>query len=205
MSALLRQIIKRQARLEARLNSLIMLGTAEENKGAKTRVRFDDKGQGGRPFRSPLIAQANSAGFNGQGVSAFTRIGINEPVLVFNPGGVISRHSRVLPAGHVADHPSPGAAEQDGHVLTIGSAKVEVRDGLIRFSVGDSRITMTNSMVDIRAGASSTNWRSSTVWTVTAIFSVDGWRMEHNGFNNGSSHTHGGILPGGSNTATPNP
>lgn len=43
-----------------------------------------------------------------------------------------------------------------------------------------------------------------TVAITAAGIAINGGRVEHDGKNIGSTHTHGGILPGGSNTAVPN-
>jgi hypothetical protein len=148
-----REIRKRLAALERRMNTLIMVGTAESNQGAKTKVRFDDQGAGGQPFSSPLLPQASHSGKNGQGVSRFSKIGVGEPVLVFSPGGELGIHSRVLPGGPVDEQPSPGAAESDGDVLQIGNATVAVKDGEARISVGGASITITAGQITLKAAA----------------------------------------------------
>jgi hypothetical protein len=148
-----RELRKRLAALERRVNNLIMVGTAEANQGAKTKVRFDDAGAGGQPFSSPLLPQASHSGKNGQGVSSYTKIGIGEPVLVFSPGGELGIHSRVLPGGPVGEQPSPGAAESDGHVLAIGTASVSVKDGEIKLLVGGASVVITADAIALKAPA----------------------------------------------------
>lgn len=148
-----RDLRKRLAALERRVNTLIMVGTAESNQGSKTKVRFDDAGAGGQPFSSPFLSQASSSGKNGQGVSRFTKIGVGEPVYVLSPGGELGVHSRVLPGGPVDDQPSPGAAESDGDVLTIGNATVAVKNGEAKISVGSASITLTDGQIVLKAGA----------------------------------------------------
>lgn len=139
-----RDLRKRLAALERRVATMLMVGTAETSQGAKTKVRFDDEGADGKPFSSPLLAQVNSAGKKGGGVSRFTRIGDGEPVLVINPGGEIGEHSRVMPAGHVGDHPSPGTAEQDGEVMEFGDAKISVRPDGTLIQKGDQSVLLKN-------------------------------------------------------------
>ncbi|CAM5764732.1 hypothetical protein [Bosea minatitlanensis] len=146
-----RDLRKRLAALERRMNTLIMVGTAESNQGSKTKVRFDDAGAGGQPFSSPLLPQASCSGKNGQGVSRFSKIGIGEPVLVFSPGGELGIHSRVLPGGPVDDQPSPGTAESDGDVLQIGNAAIAVKDGEAKISVGGASITLTDGLIVLKA------------------------------------------------------
>ncbi|PZU93124.1 MAG: hypothetical protein DI527_07700 [Chelatococcus sp.] len=148
-----RDLRKRLAALERRVATLIMPGTAEANEGGKTKVRFDDAGAGGQPFSSPFLPQASSSGKNGAGVSRFTKIGTGEPVLVFSPGGELGEHSRVMPAGPVGDRPSPGAAESDGDILTIGNATLAVKDGEIRLAVGDALVVIKPGEIVLRAAA----------------------------------------------------
>ena len=148
-----RDLRKRLAALERRLATLIMPGTAEGNQGAKTKVRFDDAGAAGEPFSSPFLSQASASGKNGSGVSRFTKIGVGEPVLVLSPGGEIGRHSRVLPAGPVDDHPSPGTAEGHGEIVTIGNATFAIKDGEITASVGGASIKIEAGVITLKAAA----------------------------------------------------
>lgn len=143
VAEILRRHAKELADLRRRLNTIVMTGTAEANQGAKTKVRFDDEAADGKPFSSPFLAQASPAGKMGGGVSQFTKIGTGEPVLVFSPGGELGEHSRVMPAGHVEQHPSPGSAEQDGLVIVAGTATLAVRDGRIRVTVGEGGFELT--------------------------------------------------------------
>lgn len=139
-----RDLRKRLAALERRFATLLMVGVAEKSEGRKTKVRFDDESAGGGPFSSPMLGQANSAGKKGGGVSRFTKIGDGEPVLVINPGGEIGEHSRVMPFGHVEDHPSPGTAEQDGEVMEFGDAKISVRPDGTLIQKGDQSVLLKN-------------------------------------------------------------
>lgn len=162
-----RDLRKRLVALERRVATLVMTGTAEKSEGAKTKVRFDDEGAGGKPFSSPLLAQANSAGKSGGGVSRFTRIGDGEPVIVFNPGGEIGEHSRVMPAGHVGDHPSPGTAEQDGEVTSWGEAKISLTAAGTLIQQGEDTVLMKNG------GGMTLTSKSSVTVSGTAI-TLDG-------------------------------
>lgn len=148
-----RDLRKRLAALERRVNNLIMPGTAESSEGSKTKVRFDDAGAGGKPFLSPALPHASSAGKNGGGVSHFRKMGNGMPVLVFNPGGEIGPHSRVMPAGPVDDQPSPGAAESDGDVLVIGNASIAIKDGQAKIAVGGASFTLTDGQIVLKAAA----------------------------------------------------
>ncbi|WP_276200363.1 hypothetical protein [Chelatococcus sp. XZ-Ab1] len=150
-----RDLRKRVAALERRLGALLLVGTVEETRGAQVKVRFDDEGAAGGPFVSPFLAQAASAGKNGQGVSRYTRMGKGEPAIVMSPGGEIGAHSRVLPGGHVEDFPSPGSAEEHGEIITIGNATIAIKDGEIQLQVADTVFVVTTERIELKRGASS--------------------------------------------------
>jgi hypothetical protein len=147
----LREFAKRLAALERRVSTMIMLGTAKSSEGSKTIARFDDKGADGQPFESPALSHVASSGKTGGGVSRFSKIGDGEPVIVISPGGELGKHSRIMPAGPVDDHPSPGTAEQDGVMEQVGNAAWSIKNGEIKAVVGSSSITITDGGVVIRS------------------------------------------------------
>lgn len=149
----LRTFAKRLAALERRVATMILPGTAARSEGSRTVARFDDKGVDGQPFESPALSHVASSGKTGGGVSRFSRIGDGEPVLVLSPGGELGKHSRIMPAGPVDDHPSPGTAEQNGDLLEVGNAAWAVKDGEIRASVGGSSLVMTAGSITLKAAA----------------------------------------------------
>ncbi|MGO4735979.1 hypothetical protein AB4099_05510 [Bosea sp. 2KB_26] len=140
----LRELAKRLAALERRVATVILPGTAQRSEGSKTVVRFDEKGADGQPFESPLLSHVASSGKKGSGVSRFSRIGDGEPVFVISPGGELGKHSRIMPAGPVEDHPSPGTAEQDGEVLEFGDARISVRTDGTLIQKGDQSVLLKN-------------------------------------------------------------
>lgn len=148
-----RDLRKRLAALERRVATMLMTGTVESGEGSKTKVRFDDQGADGGAFSSPLLHQASHAGKNGQGVSDFTRLGVGQPVLVVSPGGELGEHSRVMPFGPVDDRPAVGTSEQDGKVLRIGNAAIELKDGECKITVAGSVITLAPSGITLKGAA----------------------------------------------------
>lgn len=148
-----RELAKRLAALERRVATMILPGTAQRSEGSKTVVRFDEAGADGQPFESPALSHVSASGKNGSGVSRFTRLGDGEPVMVLSPGGELGKHSRVMPAGPVDNHPAPGSAEQDGDVIAIGNATWSVKDGEIKAVVGGASITMTDGAIELKAAA----------------------------------------------------
>ncbi|WP_336812244.1 hypothetical protein [Bosea sp. MMO-172] len=156
---------KRLAALERRVATLIMPGTAQRSEGSKTVVRFDDKGADGQPFESPALSHIAPSGKKGGGVSSFRKIGDGEPVLVISPGGELGKHSRVMPAGPVEDHPSPGSAEQDGEVIEHGDAKISMRSDGTLIQQGEQSVLMKSdgSMVLTSNGAITVSGASITL------------------------------------------
>lgn len=188
-----RDLRKRLARLERIVATMMMFGTAEKSEGAKTKVRFDDAGADGKPFSSPLLAQINSAGKKGNGVSRFTKIGDGEPVLVISPGGELGEHSRVMPFGHVGDHPSPGSAEQDGDVMEFGDAKISVRPDGTLIQKGEQSVLLKND------GTMALTSKASITITGKAI-TLDGPVSMPKGFTAGDGDATGGLINGPLNT-----
>lgn len=139
-----REFAKRLAALERRVATMILPGTVARSEGSKSVVRFDEKGVGGQPFESPALAHVASSGKKGGGVSRFGKLGDGEPVFVISPGGELGQHSRVMSAGPVEDHPSPGTAEQDGEVMEFGDAKISVRPDGTLIQKGDQSVLLKN-------------------------------------------------------------
>lgn len=140
----LREFAKRLAALERRVATLILPGVAQRSEGSRTVARFDEKGADGQPFESPALSHLASSGKKGGGVSRFSRIGDGEPVFVISPGGELGQHSRIMPAGPVEDHPSPGAADQDGEVMEFGDAKISVRPDGTLIQKGEQSVLLKN-------------------------------------------------------------
>lgn len=139
-----REFAKRLAALERRVATMIMPGTVARNEGSKTIVRFDEKGVDGEPFESPALSHVASSGKKGGGVSRYGKLGEGEPVFVISPGGELGKHSRVMSAGPVEDHPSPGSADQDGDVMEFGDAKISVRPDGTLIEKGDQSVLLKN-------------------------------------------------------------
>jgi len=170
---------------QARLRTL-MPGTVKAVKGSRVEVTLSDDGDEG-PVETPELRLINTTGKRGGGVSKFTKLGVGDPVLVVSPDGDVTTASGVMPWVDSDDDPAPGSAEADGDVTESGNAKFEVKDGMIRLTVGGSTITIGASGITI----------NGTEVTVT------GSSLKHNAKNVGDSHTHGGVVPGPASTSIP--
>lgn len=100
-------------------------------------------------------------------------------VVLFSPSGEPGQ-GFVLPGGYSSQYGKPHDQGAE-YVLTIG----------------DFRLVITGDQMAVSVGG------------VTHVISGDGvtttgGRVEHDGLNIGSSHTHGGVTPGGADTDVPN-
>lgn len=189
MSADLVEIVRLMAKriqgLEQRLAQTVIGGTVTEVKGDRVRLSLDIDGRD--PVSSPLVRLGGASGYNGAGVSSYTRPGIGESMLLITPGGRVGEHSRAIPWGPVDDRPAPGSAEEDGEVRTIGQSQLRIRPSEILLRCGESYVRLTPTGIELHADQ---------IQTI-------GGALTHNGANVGDSHIHGGVWSGPATTAPP--
>jgi len=177
-----RELRKMISTLDRKVATMFMTGTVDKTEGSKGRVLFDDQGADGQPFRSPMLSQATPSGQKGGGTSTFRKLGQGEPVVVISPGGELGEHSRILPWGPVKEHPSPGKAEEDGEVHTIGDLKLRVVGDAVELLAGTLKITAN---VVITGNLENTG------------------ALKNNNVDVGSTHVHPGVMPGAADTRPP--
>jgi len=97
---------------------------------------------------------------------------------VINPSGD-PRQGILIRGGYSNAHPSP-STDVNANVFEDAGVRVEVADGALKVTAGG--VTMTISSAGV---------------------SISGGRVEHDGKNIGSSHVHGGVVPGAANTDVP--
>lgn len=136
----LRRLSKQVAGLQQKVDRVVVAGVVKEAKGDRVVL---DIGQDGNEMLSPNVRLGTSSGAAGGGHSVYTKPGVGEPMLLVSPGGVIGRHSRAMPFGPVDDHPSPGTAENDGHVHVVGNSRFTVKDKAIEQHVGAHHVSMS--------------------------------------------------------------
>jgi hypothetical protein len=206
----LRALRKELARERALRNQTLIHGTIEEGKGDRVKVRLMDAGADGKPVFTPFIRLAAHTGKRGSGVSEFTKYGVGEPVLVVSPNGKLGTMSAAMPWISSEDDPAPGKAEEDGKIITIGAAKLEVRGDYIQASVGsDSRTTIwdgeiihrvSGAQVRLRPNAINIVLGGSEIIVTSAVILiksgdvvVQSGSLTHNGKNVGATHTNEGL------------
>lgn len=181
-----RELRKEVAGLRQQRLRTLMPATVKSVEGARVTATLSDDGEDG-PVETPPLRIAQTTGKRGGGVSKFTKFGVGDTVLVVSPEGDVTSRSAVLPWVDTDDDPAPGSAEQDGEVIESGNAKIELKDGLIR-------LTCAGTVIELGAGGITANGEAIT---------LTGAGLTHNGKNVGSTHRHGGVLPGAAQTAEP--
>lgn len=97
-----------------------------------------------------------------------------------NPTGD-PRQGFLLRGGYSDDHASPND-NMEANVFEDAGVRVEIKESQLIITIGGVTHTISSGGLTTTGG-----------------------RIEHEGRNIGEDHTHGGIVPGGANTAIPNP
>jgi hypothetical protein len=130
-----------------RLASVVMIGKVVERDGDKVRLEFDEKDPStGKPFRSPLLRRANSAG---NGHKERNRAAMGEVMMMVSPGGEIGRHSRAVPYGPVDESPEPEGDDDFPRVIQEGNARIAIKDGMIRVTVEGKGFELTAAQLQM--------------------------------------------------------
>lgn len=130
-----------------RLSSVIMIGKVVERSGDKVRLEFDPADAStGKPFRSPMLRLAESAG---AGHKERNRPAIGQIMMMISPNGEIGRHSRAIPYGPVDDSAEPEGDEDFPRVWQEGNARIAMKDGMIRVTVGGKGFELTEAQLQM--------------------------------------------------------
>lgn len=189
----LRALRKELARERARRNQTLVPGIVEKVKGDKVMVRLMDAGSDGKPVLTPFIRMASNTGNRGKGVSEFTKYGVGETVLVVSPNGKLGTMSAAMPWISTGDDPAPGAAENDAKIIQNGSSMFELRDGLIKASVGGTVLTLRPDNAQIDVGGASISVTEAIILLKASIVKAQGTSLIHNVKNVGDTHTNAGL------------
>jgi phage baseplate assembly protein gpV len=191
------RVLKKQlALLRGQANQRMVSGVVEEVKGDRVRVRLMDEGRDGKPVLSPWIRMAANTGHRGSGVSDFTRYGVGETVLVVSPNGRLGTMSAAMPWISTTNDPAPGAAENDGRVTTVGSARLEMRNGEYRLDVGGATIRARPNAINLVVGGSEIIVTAGAIKIKSPLVLVEGDQLFHNVKNVGDTHGHVTAPPG---------
>jgi phage baseplate assembly protein gpV len=185
------ELASRVAELERRFSGTMRHGTVEEVDPGKQIVRLNfGKDVEGRPFLSPWIPYAQIAG----ALKVHTPPSKGQQFTLLSPTGDWQQ-AVALPMTW-SDHNRSPSSKGDENVLTYGSVRATIKDDLTQVHVGGTEFEITSGRVHIKVGG-------VTVEITGGGVSVTGGRVEHDGKNIGSTHIHGGVVPGGGLTDVP--
>jgi phage baseplate assembly protein V len=168
-------LVARVAEIERRLSAMMRHGTvAQINPATQTvRLRFGDS-DGGGDFLSPPVPYSQAAG----ALKVHSPPTVGQQMTIMAPGGDLAQ-GVAMPMGFSDANPAPSSAG-DRNVITFGAVTLTLRSDGLTAAVGG--VTL-----DLSAGG----------------LAITGGAVTHNGTNIGSSHVHGGITPGPSDTDPP--
>ena len=173
----LARLVKRVAELERRLENTVREGPVAEVDPVKGLVRLKvGKGTDGTDQLSPWTPYAQQAGK----LKIHTPPTVGQNMMMISAGGEFGQ-GFAIPVTWNKGNPSPSESGEE-NVLSYGDVTIVVKEDSVTASIGGFSVQLS------AAGA---------VWS--------GGRLEHDGLDIGASHTHGGIVPGGSDTKVPNP
>jgi phage baseplate assembly protein gpV len=185
------ELASRVAELERRFSGTMRHGTVEEVDAGKQIVRLNlGKDVDGKPFLSPWIPYAQIAG----ALKVHTPPSKGQQFTMLSPTGDWQQ-AVALPMTWSDQNQSPSGSG-DENVLTYGNVRVTIKDDLTKVLVGGTEFEITSGQVHIKVGG-------VTVEITGGGVSVTGGRVEHDGKNIGSTHIHGGVVPGGGLTDVP--
>lgn len=168
------EIAGRLAELERRVTQMIRGGTVAQVDAAKGLVRLKIGSGVNGDLLSPWIGYGQMGG----ALKIHSAPSVGQQMAMFSPSGGMEQ-AIALPMGFSDANPSPSGAG-DQSVLTFGAATITLAGDGLTIAVGGVTMVIGAAGVTITGG------------TVT-----------HDGKNIGSTHTHGGVLSGGAQTAPP--
>jgi len=95
-----------------------------------------------------------------------------------------------------SDQNKSPSSNGDENVLTYGNVKATIKDDLTQVDVGGTVLEVTSGHVKITVGGVTVEISGEGV-------AITGGMVTHDGKNIGSTHIHGGVVPGGGLTDVP--
>jgi phage baseplate assembly protein V len=185
------ELASRVAELERRFSGVMRHGTVEEVDAARQRVRLNfGKDVDGKPFLSPWVPYAQIAG----ALKVHTPPSKGQQFTLLSPAGDWQQ-AVAVPMTWSDQNKSPSHSG-DENVLTCGDVRATLKDSLCEVVVGAVSLRLTSAAVTITAGGVS-------VEVSDAGVAITGGKVTHQARNIGSTHIHGGVVPGGGLTDVP--
>ena len=185
------ELASRVAELERRFSGTMRHGTVEEVDSGKQTVRLNfGKDVEGKPFLSPWVPYAQIAG----ALKVHTPPSKGQQFTLLSPAGDWQQ-AVALPMTWSDQNQSP-SSNGDENVLTYGNVRATIKDDLTQVDVGGTVLEVTSGRVKITVGGVMVEISGDGV-------AITGGKVTHDGKNIGSTHIHGGVVPGGGLTDIP--
>ncbi len=181
----------RVAALEKRLAGMVRHGPVEEVNAQEGWVRLNlGEGDEGK-FLSAKIPYAQIAG----DLKVHSAPSKGQNMTIIAPGGD-ARQAVALPMTWSDQNAAPND-KADEHTLTFGDVRIDLKGDEFKLAIGGFSLTISASEAAFEVDGVKHVISGGGVKT-------DGGRLDHDGKNVGSTHTHHGILRGGQDTDPPN-
>jgi phage baseplate assembly protein gpV len=185
------ELAARVAELERRFSGVMRHGTVAEIDAGRQRLRLNfGKDVDGKPFLSPWVPYAQIAG----ALKVHTPPSKGQQFTALSPNGDWQQ-AVALPMTWSDMNQSP-SGNGDENVLTYGNVLAIIKDDLAQVHVGGTEFEITSGRVLIKVGGVTAEITGDGV-------AITGGVVTHDGKNIGSSHIHGGVVPGGGLTDVP--
>lgn len=189
----LADLASRLAELERRAAQTDRYGTIAERRisGGQVEVRAKiGTGTDGADLLSPWVPWKQQAG----AVKVQISPTVGQQVRLHAPYGEFRQAAAEPYTWSTAN--APPSQNLDDNVLTVGNVRIEFKDGLLKMTVGGAALEMTTGGIKATVGGVTHEITSDGIETT-------GGTIKHDGKSIDANHIHGGVVPGGANTAVP--
>lgn len=175
-------LLRRVAELERRSDGMVKQGAVTDVDPAKGLVRVrlnpDDADE---PFKTAWIPYAQIAG----ALKAHTPPSVGQQMTIISGAGDY-RQGLAVPMTWSDKNKSP-SEKGDENVITYGDARIELRGDELVITIPKVKIVCGGVTVEITDDG----------------VKIEGGKVTHDGKNIGSTHIHGGVVPGGGTSDVP--
>lgn len=185
------ELAARIAELERRFSGVMRHGTVDEIDTARHRMRLNFGADiDGKTFLSPWVPYAQIAG----ALKVHTPPSKGQQFTALSPNGDWQQ-AVAIPMTWSNQNISP-STKGDENVLTYGNVTATLKDDLCEVVVGAATFELTSAAVTIKVGGVNLEISDAGV-------AITGGKVTHDGKNIGTTHIHGGVVPGGGLTDVP--
>ena len=185
------ELAARVAELERRFSGVLRHGTVAQVDPAKATLRLTfGEDEDGTPFLSPWVPYAQIAG----ALKVHTPPTVGQQMTTLSPSG--DWMQAIAVPMHWSDQNVSPSKAGDENVLTYENVTATIKDDLCEVVVGAATLKLTSAAVTIKVGGVN-------VEVSDAGVAITGGKVTHEAKNIGSTHIHGGVVPGGGLTDVP--